>query len=39
MDKETKAEFNKQFSIENMIKLSKKLVNEFGGDFKMGCKW
>ena len=34
MDKETKAEFNKQFSIENMIKLSKKLVNEFGGDFK-----
>lgn len=34
MDKETKAEFNNQFSIENMIKLSKKLVNEFGGDFK-----
>lgn len=34
MDKETKVEFNKQFSIENMIKLSKTLVNEFGGDFK-----
>lgn len=34
MDKETKTEFNNQFSIENMIKLSKKLVNEFGGDFK-----
>lgn len=34
MDKETKTEFNKQFSIENMVKLSKKLVNEFGGDFK-----
>lgn len=34
MDKETKTEFNNQFSIDNMIKLSKKLVNEFGGDFK-----
>ncbi len=34
MDKDTKNEFNKQFSIENMIKLSRQLVNEFGGDFK-----
>ena len=34
MDKETKTEFNNQFSIDNMIKLSKKLVNEFCSNFK-----
>ena len=34
MDKETKEEFNKHFSINNIKKLSKENVHEFGGDFK-----
>lgn len=34
MDKETRDEFNKYFSIDNIRKLSKENIHEFGGDFK-----
>lgn len=34
MDSDTKKEFNKHFSIDNIRKLSKGEIHEFGGDFK-----
>lgn len=34
MDSETKREFNRHFSIDNIRKLSKGDIHEFGGDFK-----